>query len=212
MQPTRNMAMIALAFVLTGCRTASPPRHQPVIAKHDPTVSPSMPTSPVAESALDAAFDEDELGSQFSDGFLLDGKVVAFGDGDTFKIQTSSHGTVSIRFHGVDTPESAGSRWPEQPFSREAKEFVQDMVGDRPVMVRMKGEATYQREVGEPFVDGRSISRELVRAGLGWWYDNYARYDSDLERLQVAAKGGRLGLWSASNPVKPADWRRGVGH
>ncbi len=82
--------------------------------------------------------------SEFADGFLLTGEVTQFGDGDTFKLTAEKFGTISIRFHGVDTPESKGQNWPAQPYSAEAGQFVRDMVGNRDVMVRMKGDRTLE--------------------------------------------------------------------
>lgn len=120
---------------------------------------------------------------------------------------------IKIRFWGVDTPESrSNGRWPNQPFSEEAANFVKGMIEDEVVMVRMTGETTYSRHVGEIFVDGRSVSRELVRNGLAHWYASFAQYDTDLRRLQDKAKQSRAGLWSQENVIDPGTWRNGMDH
>jgi endonuclease YncB( thermonuclease family) len=54
-------------------------------------------------------------------------------------------------------------------------------------------------------VDGRSLNRELLRAGLGWWNRRYEPHDHDLQRLEAAARAARRGLWSEPEPVPP--WR-----
>jgi endonuclease YncB( thermonuclease family) len=39
----------------------------------------------------------------------------------------------------------------------------------------------YGRLVGEVLLpDGRSLNRELIRAGLAWWYRSYAPKDTPL--------------------------------
>ena len=85
---------------------------------------------------------------------------------------------------------------------------MRNMIGDKPVMVRMHGALTYGREVGEVIVDGRSVNRELVRIGLAWWYRGFAEYDSGLERLEKKARAKRIGLWEDDNPIKPGKWRK----
>ena len=58
--------------------------------------------------------------------------------------------------------------------------------------------------------DGRNLNRELVRAGLAWWYCRYAPHDAELATLEGEARAARRGLWSAPHPVPPWDWRRGA--
>ncbi len=45
----------------------------------------------------------------------------------------------------------------------------------------------YGRTVGEVLLpDGRSLNRELVKAGFAWWYRRYAPDDETLEQLEEA--------------------------
>lgn len=85
--------------------------------------------------------------------------------------------------------------------------FMRKLILAREASVRLTGEKTYSRLVGEIFVDGRSASRELLREGLGWWNARYAVRDSDLERLEKGARQGRKGLWRAASPEAPWDFR-----
>ena len=90
--------------------------------------------------------------------------------------------------------------------------FTREMVEQKIVTARLKGDVTYGRFVGELYRDGRSLNRELVRAGLAWWNKSYERYDLDYQRLEADARTRRVGLWSQSAPVPPWKWRRGTGH
>ena len=66
----------------------------------------------------------------------------------------------------------------------------------------------YGRTVGEVLLpDGRSLNRELVRAGLAWWYRRYAPDDQTLEQLEREARAAQRGLWADPNPVSPWKWR-----
>jgi len=56
--------------------------------------------------------------------------------------------------------------------------------------------------------DGRSLNRELVRAGFAWWYRRYAPDDETLEQLEREARGAKRGLWVDPDAVPPWEWRR----
>jgi len=76
-------------------------------------------------------------------------------------------------------------------------------------MVQVRDIDRYGRTVGEVVLpDGRSLNRELVRAGLAWWYQHYAPHDQDLERLEQQARAARRDLWADKDPVAPWEWRR----
>jgi endonuclease YncB( thermonuclease family) len=130
------------------------------------------------------------------------GSVVAISDGDTIKVMHDGRAE-RIRLYGVDCPEKA------QPWGTRARQFTGDMVFGRTVTVRVRDTDRYGRTVGEVVLpDGRSLNRELVRAGMAWWYRQYARGDRELGRLEAQARAARRGLWSDVAPVAPWEWRR----
>lgn len=140
---------------------------------------------------------------------IFNGVIVAVDDGDTVVVQGLNGERKKIRFYGVDTPESEWiGKWPEQPYSQVAKAFTASYLSDQQVSVRLTGDSTYSREVGEVFVNGYSVSKELVRQGLAWWNSKYAADDLDLKRLEDAARKQKYGLWKDSNPTPPWEWRR----
>lgn len=137
----------------------------------------------------------------------VNGEVIKVTDGDTVVVRAARGAILRVRCYGVDTPEDANEYWPAQPRSFEAKQFMQRLLLTRVVTVRLTGERTYGREVGEIFVDGRSASREIIRAGLGWWNRKYARQDLDLQRLEDRARAARVGLWADTKPIPPWEYR-----
>lgn len=155
--------------------------------------------------------------------FYLNGTVTKVGDGDTITIKpiVGPDEPVEVRFSGVDCPEKQWpGHWGKQPFSDEAREYVEKLVRGKRVMVMLTGDMTYGRVVGEVFFEGRSINRELVREGLAHWNKKYAKYDYDLRELQKEARAADKGLWDEDSPlytdesplVAPWNWRHdGIG-
>jgi endonuclease YncB( thermonuclease family) len=140
---------------------------------------------------------------------FVNGTVAHVVDGDTLAVQDAQGDLVTIRLSGVDTPEKPWKdRWRAQPFSAQATRFTTELVAGRDVTVRLKPDETHGRAVGEVFVDGRSLNRELLRAGLGWWNRKYEPHDHDLQRLEAEARAARRGLWSERDPVPPWQHRR----
>ena len=137
----------------------------------------------------------------------LEGTVVHVSDGDTVDVKDAA-GRHRIRFYGIDAPELAHDGRPAQAYGRQAQVFVRRLLLRRRVRVRLTGETSYRRPVGEVFVEGRSASRELVRAGLAWWNVRHARADRELGRLERGAREAHTGLWRDPQPVPPWQYRR----
>lgn len=132
------------------------------------------------------------------------GKCVGITDGDTVKVLRDGV-SIRIRLHGIDAPEAG------QPFGRRARELVGELVFNQTVSVRPIEFDRYRRVVAEVILpDGRSLNREIIRAGMAWWYRKYAATDAELKRLEAEARGARRGLWADHEPVAPWEWRRRV--
>lgn len=146
--------------------------------------------------------------NQKADGSFIRGVVHYVHDGDTITIKKSRGEYIKIRFYGVDCPETEKKdAWQAQPYGEAAKTFVRRMILKKQVTVRLSGDTTYDRLVGEVFYNGRSLSYELVKAGLAWWNKKFAPHDSDLKRLQKKARQKRVGLWKDARPVPPWVYR-----
>jgi endonuclease YncB( thermonuclease family) len=129
------------------------------------------------------------------------GKVVGISDGDTIRIM---HNGVPerVRLWGIDCPES------KQAFGSRARQFNDDLAFGQIVTVRVRDIARYKRTVAEIILpDGRNLNQELVRAGLAWWYQHYARRELILRDLEQEVRAARLGVWADPSPVPPWEWR-----
>ena len=139
----------------------------------------------------------------------IKGVVTYVDDGDTAKVEKEDGGIINVRFYGVDSPEKEWpEKWAAQPFSAEAKTFMERLILNKSVCVRLTGDKTYNRVVGEIFQDERSASKAIVGAGLAWWNTKYASSDKVLKQLQLQASRAKMGLWSQDNPEAPWEYRR----
>jgi len=129
------------------------------------------------------------------------GKCVGVSDGDTIKVL---HGgkAEKIRLYGIDCPES------HQDFGQRAKQFTSDMAFGKVVKVQQVDTDRYGRTVAWVSVDGKSLNKELVRAGLAWWYRQHAPDDNDLKKLENKARKAKAGLWAHPHPVPPWKFRK----
>lgn len=133
------------------------------------------------------------------------GEVVGISDGDTIEVLRDGR-AVKVRLHGVDTPEKA------QAFGTRARQFTADLVHRHTITVQVRDTDRYGRLVAEVLLsDGRSLNRELVRAGMAWWYRQYAPGDTELARLEADARESQRGLWSDPHAVTPWDFRHPEG-
>jgi len=129
------------------------------------------------------------------------GKCVGVTDGDTIKVMKGGK-AVRIRLFGVDCPERG------QDFYKRAKEFTSDMVYGRVVEVKPVDQDDYGRLVAWVSLEGKTLNKELVSAGMAWWYKQYAPKEKELAKLEKQARKANKGLWSLPDPTPPWEFRR----
>ena len=125
-------------------------------------------------------------------------KVDRVVDGDTIVLMDKTR----VRLHGIDTPER------DQPYGKQATRALDGLIKTK-VFVEEKDTDRYGRLVGVLYTaEGLNVNLEMVCSGHAWWYERYARFDSDLEDCQESAQGARLGLWADDEPIAPWEWGR----
>lgn len=133
-----------------------------------------------------------------------EGKVVAILDGDTIEVMQGGKAQ-RIRLSEIDCPEKS------QAYGARARQFTSSLVIGKQVKVLAHTRDRYGRTVAEIILpDGRSLNRELLKAGLAWWYRQYSK-DRSYGALEREARNARRGLWADPNPVPPWAFRRGKG-
>ncbi len=147
----------------------------------------------------------------------ISGRVVAVADGDTVTLQDAEYHLHRIRVAGIDAPEKKQDFGDLSKLSLAALVFNQDVdvVGDK--MDR------YGRRVGKIMVADpgcafppcpKTLDTGLVQIknGMAWWYRQYAKEQSfedraAYEQAEVEARLQLRGLWIASTPAPPWEWR-----
>lgn len=138
--------------------------------------------------------------------------VVSVKDGDTLKVRELAQ---DIRIASIDAPETGHGRQKQgQPFGQAARTAlvaIMGPAGKASVQAACYERDRYERHICDIFVDGQSAGRTLVAMGLAWAnMSNSGRYLRDRELLQIQeqSKAAGKGLWGASNPVEPWQWRK----
>jgi endonuclease YncB( thermonuclease family) len=146
-----------------------------------------------------AITDPDQHGGIIADRELAC-QVVHVVDGDTLDLAHDGS-KVRVRLFGIDCPEMA------QAYGDAARRFTDDACLDKRVILKDHGKDKYGRVLGDVILgDGEVLNRELVKAGLAWWYAKYSD-DRELEELEQEARRSRIGLWADSSPISPWDFR-----
>ncbi|MFQ5544152.1 MAG: thermonuclease family protein [Nitrospiria bacterium] len=129
-------------------------------------------------------------------------EIVAVIDGDTIKILKSRQ-VITVRLDGIDAPDK------EQRYAEEAKSFIESIAFGKKVVVNWRGDDQNKMVLAEVILDdGRSLNREVVKAGFAWWYRNHSE-DLSLWRLEGQAREKKLGLWLGEGPIPPWEFREG---
>lgn len=129
------------------------------------------------------------------------GKVIAVKDGDT--IEVLLNGKVQrVRFGHIDCPEK------NQPFGTKAKVYTSDKCFGKAITLLHFGQYDRnKRLIAEVILlNGDTLNRELVKAGLAWHYKKYSA-DSMYSLLENKARLTKKGLWVEKEPVAPWLWR-----
>ncbi|MCI5145136.1 MAG: nuclease [Candidatus Electrothrix sp. AR3] len=140
----------------------------------------------------------------FATAHAWQGKVVKVLDGDSLKIKRGKE-LVEVRLYGVDCPE-----W-DQAYGKKAKEFTKEQLLHKRVEVDPMDTDSYGRTVAMVSSSGKMINRQVVRAGLAWYYKKYCKkkpFCSELNTLEKEAKKQRRGLWQEKKPTAPWKWRK----
>ena len=128
------------------------------------------------------------------------GPVVTVLDGDTIEVLYNRQ-PERIRLSGIDCPEKG------QAFGKKAKQLTSTLVHGKDVTIHVLSKDRHGRTVADVVLpDGTNVSRELLRAGLAWWYRQYSK-DESLGALEQEARQAKRGLWADPNPIPPWEIR-----
>ena len=121
-------------------------------------------------------------------------------DGDTVKGKVEGK-QITIRLVEIDAPEM------DQPFGLASKNFLIKLTSNEKITYTSEGEDRYGRTLGKLFKNKENLNALMVKSGLAWVYERYAK-NQNLYVNQEVAKSKNLGLWQSKKPIAPWVWRR----
>lgn len=134
-------------------------------------------------------------------------KVTKFDDGDTIAVNMNGK-SETIRFIGVDTPETHDPRKNVQCYGQAAASFTKNLIGNQPVRLEADPLGTnrdrYSRLLRYVYLpDGTLVNAELIKQGYGFAYLGFPFTKSaEFAAYQQAAQTNKAGLWNICTPSK----------
>jgi endonuclease YncB( thermonuclease family) len=134
-------------------------------------------------------------------------KVTKFHDGDTIEVNVNG-ANETIRFIGVDTPETHDPRKAVQCYGKTASAFTKQLIGSKSVRLEADPLNTnrdrYKRLLRYVYLpDGTLVNRELIKQGYGFAYLSFPFSKSDeFRNLQTEARQNNRGLWGSCQPTE----------
>lgn len=165
----------------------------------DPTGSSDQQTPGTTSSQAGSSWSERERKTaQPAD--QLSARVARVVDGDTIVVRVA-RADETVRYIGVDTPESVKPNTPVECFAKQAARFNRELVDGRKVVLTFDRERRdrYGRLLAYVDVGGRSVNAALISGGYARTLaiePNTSRAGR-LNRLENRAQAAGRGLWSA---------------
>jgi micrococcal nuclease len=123
-------------------------------------------------------------------------------DGDTIKIRMGEK-IETIRFIGIDTPETVHPSKPVQCFGREASNKTKELLTGKNVRIETDDSQgkrdKYERLLAYVFLDdGTNVNKLLVSDGFAYEYTYNLpyKYQSEFKKAESDAKLNKRGLWA----------------
>jgi micrococcal nuclease len=132
--------------------------------------------------------------------------IVKFSDGDTIAVNMNGK-TETIRFIGVDTPETHDPRKPVQCYGPAASAFTKNIIGKNTVRLAADSLSSnrdrYDRLLRYVYLsDGTLLNQKLIEDGYGFYYPHFPFDKSkDFDAAQKRAQEGSKGLWGNCTPT-----------
>ena len=134
-----------------------------------------------------------------AENVVFEGQVVKVSDGDTLSV-TAKGKTFKIRLAGIDAPEK------DQGYGLKSSTYLKRLVQNRQVKLSVTGQDQYGRLIASIWLNNKNINLTMVRTGHAWVYRRYTTSTS-LIKAENKARSEGTGLWYASDPTPPWEWR-----
>lgn len=133
-------------------------------------------------------------------------QVTEFVDGDTIVVNMAGT-SETLRFIGIDTPETHDPRKAVQCFGKAAANYTKNLIGKNNVRLASDPLSTnrdrYNRLLRYVYLpDGRLVNAEIIKQGYGFAYLGFPFTKSDeFHQYEVDARKNNRGLWNSCLPT-----------
>lgn len=126
------------------------------------------------------------------------GVVVKVYDGDTITLE----GKVKLRLYGIDAPEL------KQKGGKFARELLYNKIYNKRIEYVPMSTDRYGRIVAKIYFKDEYINKYMLLNGGAWWYEDYAKNDTDLKEAFENARKNRVGIFKDYNIKNPSEYRK----
>ncbi len=126
------------------------------------------------------------------------GVVIKVYDGDTLTLE----GKVRLRLYGIDAPEL------KQKGGKFARELLYNKIYNKRIEYVPMSTDRYGRIVAKIYFKDEYINKYMLLNGGAWWYEDYAKNDTDLKEAFENAKKNRVGIFKDYNIKNPSEYRK----
>ena len=122
-------------------------------------------------------------------------------NGDTIRVDGEA-----VKIRGIDAPEL------DQPYGLNAKLVLENIVSlfdpELKRLTRPGPKGRFSDLLINKDGEVLSVGETLISLGLAWSTDSKRMIPSKNQKLMAKAKRSKKNLWSESNPINPAAWRK----
>lgn len=130
-------------------------------------------------------------------------KVIKVTDGDTIHVDMDGTNE-TVRFLGINTPETVDPRTTVQCFGREASARMKELAGGKLVRLEYDDSQSMRDKYGRLLAyvyleDGEMLNRKMIADGYAYEYTYMLpyKYQAEFRDLQNLARTSGRGLWAA---------------
>lgn len=121
---------------------------------------------------------------------------------------------MECRIDTIDAPETPKPQYgkPGQPYGREAKKQLEQMILDKEVNIRIvKPKDKDGRPICQVEIEGKGVDQVMVEQGAAWVFDYFAKdtlRNPALQAAQNTARKKKVGLWQDPDPEYPYNYKQ----
>lgn len=143
---------------------------------------------------------------------LMEAYVFHCNDGDTCRVKLADAIWFNIRLAGIDAPELARKRGnkPGQPFAAESRDWLNQQIKGKQVLLRQLDLDHYNRPIVEIFLQEKNMNLQILEAGLAEMYSGRIKRLNKEQYIQAEekAKAAKKGIWSLKDYQSPSSFRK----